>query len=124
VPETSTPAAPPKKTELNSEIIDLILGKSDSVTMREKMEIATNESADVEERVEALDDLEMLIELIDNANNMAVLKLWQPLLELLDSRHQEIVRHALWIMGTATQNNLKGQAAVRTYSNLFPADLY
>jgi len=100
------------KSELNSEIIDIIMGKSDSVAMREKMAIATNEDAELEERVDALDEFEMLIELIDNANNMPVLKLWTPLLDLLDNKHAEIVRHALWIMGTACQNNLKGQAAV------------
>jgi hypothetical protein len=53
-----------------------------------------------------------LIELIDNANNMAVLKLWEPLLGLLESSESEIVTHAAWIIGTAVQNNLKAQAAV------------
>jgi hsp70-interacting protein len=53
-----------------------------------------------------------MIELIDNANNMAVLKLWQPLLDLLQSPSPKIVTQALWIMGTAVQNNPKAQAAV------------
>jgi hypothetical protein len=110
LPDGSTPLP---RSELNSDILDVIMGKSDSVTMKEKMGVATNTSADLEERVDALDEFEMLIEMIDNANNMAVLKLWQPLLSLLDSEHADIVRHALWIVGTAAQNNLKGQAAVR-----------
>jgi hsp70-interacting protein len=50
--------------------------------------------------------------MIDNANNMAVLKLWEPLLELLKSSSPRIVAQALWIIGTAVQNNLKAQAAV------------
>ena len=51
--------------------------------------------------------------MIDNANNMAILKLWNPLLELLKSEHQPVVAHACWIIGTAVQNNPKAQAAVR-----------
>lgn len=101
-----------KDNKLSTEILDLIMGKPDSLTMKEKMEIATNTSADVDERVQALDDFEMLIELIDNANNMAVLKLWPPLIALFDDKNDEVVQHALWIAGTAVQNNLKGQAAV------------
>lgn len=54
-----------------------------------------------------------LIEMIDNANNMVVLKMWEPLLALLASPEPEIVANAAWIMGTAVQNNLKAQAAVR-----------
>ena len=53
-----------------------------------------------------------LIEMLDNANNMAILKLWQPLLGLLKSDQQPVVAHACWIIGTAVQNNLKAQAAV------------
>jgi hsp70-interacting protein len=53
-----------------------------------------------------------MIELIDNANNMTVLKMWEPILSLLDSPEDGIVAHACWIIGTAVQNNLKAQAAV------------
>lgn len=56
--------------------------------------------------------LVQLIELIDNANNMPILKLWDPLLSLLSSPHPEIVAHTCWIIGTAIQNNIKAQAAV------------
>jgi hypothetical protein len=108
------PAAeePKRESQLSTEMLDLIMGKPDSVTMKEKMAIASNVSADVDERVMALDDFEMLVELIDNANNMPVLKLWQPLLALVNDPIDEIARHALWVAGTAIQNNLKGQAAV------------
>ncbi|WWC88707.1 uncharacterized protein L201_003620 [Kwoniella dendrophila CBS 6074] len=101
-----------KRDDLTTEMLDLILGKSDSITMKEKMAFAINEENPLEERVEALDDFEMLIELIDNANNMPILKLWQPLLGLLSSNEPEIVSNALWIIGTAAQNNIKAQAAL------------
>ncbi|KAL7423087.1 hsp70 nucleotide exchange factor fes1 [Cryptotrichosporon argae] len=109
---------PARREDLTTEMLDLIMGKSDSVTMKEKMAAATDESNEVEVRVDALDDFEMLIELIDNANNMAVLKLWQPLLALLQSPHPEIVRHALWVIGTAVQNNPKAQAALYVHDAL------
>lgn len=43
-----------------SEILDLIMGRPDSAVMTEKMEYACDESQDVEKRVEALDDFEMV----------------------------------------------------------------
>ncbi|WVW84637.1 hypothetical protein I302_106671 [Kwoniella bestiolae CBS 10118] len=112
LPSTTTP----KRDDLTTEMLDLILGKSDSITMKEKMAFAVDEGNPVEERVEALDDFEMLIELIDNANNMPILKLWQPLLGLLSSPEPEIVSNALWIIGTTVQNNIKAQAALYIHS--------
>lgn len=43
--------------------------------------------------VDALDEFEMLFETIDNANNITVRKLWQPLLGVLDNKQAETVRH-------------------------------
>ncbi|WOO77415.1 Hsp70 nucleotide exchange factor FES1 [Vanrija pseudolonga] len=116
-PGPATPAngaapLPGSSNKISTEMLDLIMGKPDSLTMKEKMATASDTSLDVETRVEALDDFEMLVELIDNANNMAVLKLWEPLIALYDDKHPEVVRHALWITGTAVQNNLKAQAAL------------
>jgi hypothetical protein len=54
-----TPAAA-KRSDLTTEMLDLILGKSDSITMKEKMAFALEESNSVDERVEALDDFEMV----------------------------------------------------------------
>ncbi|KAK8858620.1 hypothetical protein IAR55_002849 [Kwoniella newhampshirensis] len=108
-----------RRDDLTTEMLDLIMGKSDSIVMKEKMDFALDESHSVEDRVEALDDFEMLIELIDNANNMPILKLWDPLLSLLSSPHPEIVAHVCWIIGTAVQNNLKAQAALYIH-NAFP----
>jgi hsp70-interacting protein len=41
-------------------MLDLIMGKSDSVVMKEKMALAVDESQDVADRVDALDDFEMV----------------------------------------------------------------
>jgi hypothetical protein len=53
-----------------------------------------------------------MIELIDNANNLVALKMWEPLLELLKDKEDGVVAHVCWIIGTAVQNNLTAQAAV------------
>lgn len=50
----------PAQTTLTSEILDTIMGKPDSTVMKEKMEFALDESFPVDERVEALDDFEMV----------------------------------------------------------------
>ncbi|CAE6394881.1 unnamed protein product [Rhizoctonia solani] len=95
--------------ELDPEIIDMILGKSDAVAMKEKLAIARDESREEDERVEALDDFEMLVEQIDNANNLENLKMWEPLIELIRSPVAGVQRHAIWIAGTAVQNNSAAQ---------------
>lgn len=53
-----------------------------------------------------------MIELIDNANNLVALKMWEPLLKMLEDPEDAIVAHVCWIIGTAVQNNLTAQAAV------------
>jgi len=53
-----------------------------------------------------------MIELIDNANNLVALKMWEPLLALLEDKEDGVVAHVCWIIGTAVQNNLTAQAAV------------
>lgn len=65
-PEALAPSEPTggstraKREDLTSEMLDLILGKSDSILMKEKMAIATDKSKSIDERVEALDDFEMV----------------------------------------------------------------
>lgn len=65
-PVTGTSSLPglPKRSGLNSEMLDLIMGKSDSLVMKEKMEIALDESVELDQRVEALDDLEMVCDAV------------------------------------------------------------
>ena len=74
--ENSTPrsadAPPPARKDIDPEIIDYILGKSDAVLMKEALEIALDESKGDEGRIRALGDLEMLVEQIDNANGTSV----------------------------------------------------
>ena len=63
-----TDAPPPTRKDLDPGIIDYLLGKPDAVLMKEALEIALDENRDEGARIQALDDFEMLVEHIDNAN--------------------------------------------------------
>lgn len=118
---TSAAPAPPRQ-HLDPGIIDHILGKSDGQLMKEALTVAVDRNRSEDERVQALDDFEMLVEQIDNANNIAKLEMWSPLQDLLTASDSsaEISTQVLWIIGTALQNNPKAQLA---YMNLSPPAL-
>lgn len=101
---------------LDPEIIDLILGKSDAVQMKESLAIAVDTSRDIDQRIAALDNFEMLVEQIDNATNLTPLKMWETLIELSKSNEDEMRQYGLWILGTAVQNNPPAQHAYLAYN--------
>jgi len=94
---------------LDPAIIDLILGKSDAVLMQELLSIALMLEKHLDDRVAAMEEFEMLIENLDNASNLEKLKMWPSILELCGSPMEPIRFHALWICGTAVQNNATAQ---------------
>jgi hypothetical protein len=73
------------------------------------MEVITDPSTDLENKLIAFDNFEQLIESLDNANNLEPLSLWTPLLSLLSHEEQELRRMAAWCVGTAVQNNARTQ---------------
>ncbi|KAJ7699299.1 nucleotide exchange factor Fes1-domain-containing protein [Mycena rosella] len=107
---TNPPPAP--RQDLDPAIIDMILGKSDAELMKEDMAVATDNSQSESSRIDALDHLEMLIEQIDNANNIEKLQMWTPLQSLITSAPTSSIKmQALWVIGTALQNNPAAQDA-------------
>ncbi|KAG8760184.1 hsp70 nucleotide exchange factor fes1 [Serendipita sp. 396] len=119
-PDGSTANQQPPRdiSKLDPGIIDLILGKPDPVQMKEALAIALDEKTEEDVRVTALDNFEMLIEQIDNANNITSMKMWEPLLSLLDTPSESIRLQTLWILGTAVQNNPKAQEALLSHAPL------
>ncbi|KAI0691804.1 nucleotide exchange factors-like protein [Cytidiella melzeri] len=116
--ENSTPgeagvAPPPPRKDLDPAIIDLILGKPDAERMKEALAIAVDETKSEDDRLQALDEFEMLVESIDNANDLTKLNMWEPLQNLLasPSSSDNIKTDVLWIIGTAVQNNPSAQNA-------------
>ena len=77
--EHSTPRSadtpPPTRRDLDPGIIDYLLGKPDAVLMKEALEIALDENRDEDARIQALDDFEMLVENIDNANGTHIYRI-------------------------------------------------
>ncbi|KAA8907491.1 hypothetical protein TRICI_004967 [Trichomonascus ciferrii] len=88
-----------------------LLGAPDEATqMKDALAAACNkEQIDVANRETALDNLEMLVESMDNANNLESMGMWPALLGLLDDEAETIRKMALWVVGTAVQNNPTSQ---------------
>ncbi|KAE9387262.1 Fes1-domain-containing protein [Gymnopus androsaceus JB14] len=102
--DANTNAPPPtRRSDLNPEIIDLLLGKSDAELMKEAMAIAVDANRSEDDRIDALDNLEMV--------NLEKLNLWEPLHALLTSGPDSVKAHAVWVIGTALQNNPAAQDA-------------
>lgn len=84
-------------------------GPDDPTLMNEAMAVVGNPEADLESKLIAMDNFEMLIENLDNANNIENLKLWDPLLKVLSDDDGSLRASALSIVGTAAQNNAPTQ---------------
>ncbi|KAF5392920.1 hypothetical protein D9757_001064 [Collybiopsis confluens] len=102
-PQNGTnPNPPAPRSDLNPEIIDMLLGKSDAELMKEAINIALDESRSEDDRVDALDNLEM---------TWKKLRIWEPLHGLASSGPDAVATHAIWVIGTALQNNPAAQDA-------------
>ncbi|KAJ6492908.1 nucleotide exchange factor Fes1-domain-containing protein [Mycena vitilis] len=116
--DASNPPPAPRQ-DLDPAVIDMILGKSDAELMKEDTAVAKDESQWESARIDALDHLEMLIEQIDNANNLEKLQMWSPLQRLVtDGPTISIKMQALWVIGTALQNNRAAQDAYGSHDPL------
>ncbi|WFD18960.1 hsp70 nucleotide exchange factor fes1 [Malassezia caprae] len=101
-------------------LYEAIMGKSEAQMMQEELAVATDASRATEDRCTALDNFEMLIEQVDNANNMAPMGMWPAVRSLLDADAPEIQSATAWVIGTAIQNNDKAQAAALEHDVLAP----
>ena len=61
----------------------------------------------------AFDELEMIVEGIDNASNMERMNLWPEIFSCLSKDESiEVIKFALWIIGTCAQNNPETQISL------------
>ncbi|KAG0327262.1 hsp70 nucleotide exchange factor fes1 [Dissophora globulifera] len=110
--DASTPVEPREPAKkLDPSILDAILGKSDSQLMLESLTAIRSPQTSDEEKEVAWEDFEMLIQQIDNASNLENMKMWPAILDELKNTNPKYREQALWVCGTATQNNPKAQAA-------------
>lgn len=87
---------------------------SDVDQMKAAMTVIRSNDPDVslENKLIAFDNFEQLVENLDNANNIDVLRLWPPLIAELQAPDAERRMMAAWCIGTAVQNNEKSQEKV------------
>lgn len=106
------PAAAAPSSNLTPELMAALMGgPSDADLMKGSMEIITSPDTEItlENRLIAFDNFEQLIENLDNANNIANLDLWTPLLGQLKAEEADMRKMAAWCIGTAVQNNERTQ---------------
>lgn len=108
----------PDAAALNS----LLGGPSDADLMRASMTAitASDEEVSIDDKLVAFDNFEQLIENLDNANNLAPLGLWTPLLASLAHADPEMRTMAAWCVGTAVQNNLPSQERLVAMNGIPP----
>ena len=127
----------PDPDKYDPKILEAILGKDDATRMKgkkdiyiyiyalfffcetkldmhyiESVECINNPEDTVDNKVIALDNLEMLIEGIDNARNIENMKLWPGIIKQLSAAEPEVRKGTAWVCGTAVQNNPEAQKAV------------
>ena len=108
---TDPKAERPSGRPINAEALNSLLGgPSDADLMKESMATILSPRVTLGDKLVAFDNFEQLIENLDNANNMEVLGLWAPLVQLLTSDDADLRKYAAWCVGTAVQNNFKAQA--------------
>lgn len=86
-------------------------GPDEPALMNQAMIVATNPEATQEAREVALENFEMLIENLDNANNIENLKLWPSVIAQLLAEFVSLQVLAASIVAIATQNNPSSQEA-------------
>lgn len=106
------PSAPAPTSNLTPEVMAALMGgPSEADLMKAAIVVITSDDPEVtlDDKLIAFDNFEQLIENLDNANNIANLNLWTPLLHQLKNNEAELRKMAAWCIGTAVQNNEKTQ---------------
>lgn len=110
--QTGDKDAQAKVGQPDPKMLEQLFGGPDEPTlMKQAMMVVENPDATDENKIIALDNFDMLIENLDNANNIENMKLWPAIVAQLSSPNEEIQVLALSIIATATQNNPKSQEA-------------
>ncbi|PGG95304.1 hypothetical protein AJ79_10132, partial [Helicocarpus griseus UAMH5409] len=127
---SSNPAQPPRSLSPRALQRILLNAPSDAELMKNAMVAIRSPQTSLEDKLTAFDNLEQLVENLDNANNLGVLGLWEPLVEELGREESGRRMMAAWCVGTAVQNNdgaqgmllSKAPTALATLLNLSQTD--
>ncbi|RCK58055.1 Hsp70 nucleotide exchange factor FES1 [Candida viswanathii] len=105
-------AALEKIGEPDPKALSQLFGGPDEATlMKESIKVVQTPDVSTSDKEIALENFEMLIENLDNANNIGNLNLWDPLNKILADAKTPVDLKVLicGIIGTAVQNNPKSQ---------------
>ncbi|KAK9698997.1 hypothetical protein RND81_08G146500 [Saponaria officinalis] len=87
------------------ELMEKLKMPSDAELMKIAIDDLNNSSVVVEDRLRALEELLVLVEPIDNANDLGKLGGLSAVARQLDNVDPEVRKLAAWVLGKATQNN-------------------
>lgn len=100
------------------EMLQQLFGAPDEpALMKQAISVVENPEATDDDKLVALENFEMLIENLDNANNIENLKLWPAVIGQLLTSNVEFQLLAASIVGIATQNNPDSQTAFLAQKN-------
>ena len=88
-PGDNSQPPPRPRTDLDPGVIDAILGKSDAELMKEALTVAVDENRDEDERIQALDDFEMVRKLSAYVCNGILIWCIMQLIEQIDNANGE-----------------------------------
>jgi len=95
---------------MDTKWLEVLTGKEDAARMKDCVVKIMSKDEPVEEKITAFDELELLVESLDNANDLRPLKLWDPIISILtNSLEPQLRLNSLWVLGTAVQNNPQTQ---------------
>ncbi|ODV86327.1 hypothetical protein CANARDRAFT_27558 [[Candida] arabinofermentans NRRL YB-2248] len=109
--QTGDAAAKEKAGTPDPELLAQLFGnQADEPTlMKQNLSVILHPEADLDNKLTAFDNFEMLIENLDNANNIQNMGMWGSLLDILDEEESQLVSFACSVIGTAAQNNKDSQ---------------
>ncbi|CAL5080715.1 unnamed protein product [Urochloa decumbens] len=100
------------------ELMEKLRMPSDAELMKIAIADLNNSSASLEDRKRALQELFVLVEPIDNANDLEKLGGLIPLIQELNNADEGIRTTSAWVLGKASQNNVLVQNQILTYGAL------
>lgn len=109
----TTPAPAPRSLSPTALHRLLLNAPSDAELMKNAMAAIRSPTTTLDDKLIAFDNFEQLVENLDNANNLGVLGLWEPLVQELEAAEAGRRMMGAWCIGTAVQNNAGAQEMVR-----------
>ncbi|KAJ1290380.1 hypothetical protein BS78_02G238600 [Paspalum vaginatum] len=107
-----------KRRQEIKELMEKLKMPSDADLMKIAIADLNNSSISLEDRQRALQELLVLVEPIDNANDLDKLGGLLPVIQELNNANEEIRTTSAWVLGTASQNNAVVQNQILGYGAL------